>query len=122
MVNRQRIAIERPFQVATALPRPEPDVLSRVIGWLASTFIRAVEHQIDLLRGGRPQTEIDPAVAHLRTVVQRFRRRRIGVIQYARRLHLGGGNQDPVLGGGNGYRFPCSNSSVLASSGSLNAA
>jgi hypothetical protein len=51
------------------------------------------------------QTEIDAAVAQLSAVIQRFRRRRIGIIQYARRLHLGGGNQDPVLCGGNGYRF-----------------
>ncbi|VTM86623.1 Uncharacterised protein [Raoultella ornithinolytica] len=106
MVNRQRVAIERPFQVATALPCP--GTRCAVTGHRMAGhhfFIRAVEHQIDLLRGGRPQTEIDPAVAHLSPVIQRFRRRRIGIIQYARRLYLGGGNQDPVLCGGNGYRF-----------------
>ena len=31
--------------------------------------------------------------------------RKVFTAQFGRRLYLGGGNQDPVLCGGNGYRF-----------------
>ena len=106
VINRHRIAVERAFQIATALPRPRAG--SAVAGHRMAAnhfFVRAVDHHIHLLSGRRPNAEGDAAVGQLRAVAQGFRRFGIGVIQDARRLHLGGGNQDPVLCGGNGDRF-----------------
>ena len=106
VINRHRIAVERAFQIAAPLPRPRAG--SAVAGHRMAAnhfFVRAVDHHIHLLSGRRPDAEGDAAVGQLRAVAQGFRRFGIGIIQHARRLYLGGGNQDPVLCGGNGDRF-----------------